>query len=253
MVTALINELPVFDRRDALPAILDEPDEWIGSRISRLPGVRIAVPSDGPALEWRHAAQAARLTSNAFSGQHANDNEDWPLRKLLNTERNTHCLALAERYRAVHDLSVAPVQLVGKEAENLYVMTNEGPNGTPKEVKVVKGRKATVETAATQKTAASDTVRKLAAPVPKKWHGDRMLIAAIDARQELAYLRAKLAYVPKILDAFEWAVVDNLTLAEIGSRLGAGSKGAKGEARARIFDGFEIVDRYWQHGHRAAA
>jgi hypothetical protein len=42
-----------------------------------------------------------------------------------------------------------------------------------------------------------------------------------------------------------------MTLAEIGSRLGAGSKGAKGEARARIFDGFEIVDRHWR-SQRAA-
>jgi hypothetical protein len=93
----------------------------------------------------------------------------------------------------------------------------------------------------------------MAAPVPKKWNGDWPILAAIDAKRELAIVRAKLAYVPTILDAFEWSVVDGLTLDEIGKRLGAGSKGAKGEARARVFDGFGILDRYWRAQDRLAA
>ncbi len=248
----IIFDTPVFDRRDTMPAIMDEHEDWTARLSFTIPGVRVSLPSDGPDLEWRLEAQAARLTSNLYSGQHDNDNQDWPLAKLLRTERNDHCLQLAERYRAIHDLATMPVELVGREAENLYMVTNEDADGESKETKVVKGRKANVETAPSTKATATDTTRKLATPVPKQWNGDRLLLAAIDARRELAYLRGKLAFVPAILEAFEWSVVDGLTLEGIGKRLGAGSKGAKGEARARVFDGFGIVDRYWHHRRRAA-
>lgn len=108
-----------------------------------------------------------------------------------------------------------------------------------------------MDTAPRRIVMAGSETKTRAAPVPKKWNGDWPLLASIDAKRELAVLRHRLAYVAKILDAFEWAVVDSLTLAEIGARLGAGTKGAKGEARARIFDGFGIVDRFWRSQHAA--
>lgn len=238
------DDVPVFDRRDTLPAILDTDTNWAPPRKHARRGVTVTLSGDGPSLNWRVSAQAARITSNKCSGQAANDNVDWPLAKLLRTEGNDHCLALAERYRALEELASRPTDLLGKEADNLYVVGNVDEDGKSKGVKVVTGKKATVDT---------QPARNRAAPVPKKWNGDWPLLAAIDAKTELAYLRAKLGYVPKILEAFEMAVCDNLTLAEIGARLGAGSKGAKGEARARIFDGFEIVDRYWRTQDREAA
>lgn len=186
----------------------------------------------------------AHYSSNFHSPQAANDNQDWPLQKLLRTERNAHCLALAERYRELHDTATNQVELVGKEADNLYIVQNVDEDGKVNGAKVVRGKKAFVD---------AQPSRNRAAPVPKKWNGDWPILAAIDAKRELAIIRAKLAYVPKILDAFEWSVVDSLTLEEIGKRLGAGSKGAKGEARARVFDGFEIVDRHWRSQERKAA
>ena len=239
------SEIPVFDRRDAIPTIIEAITEWEPPRSSTVRGVAIRLDGDGPAIEWRSAAQAARLTSNKYSGQAANDNVDWPLAKLLRTEANTHCLALAERYRDLHDTAARQTQLVGKEVDDTFHLVQRfDEDGKPKGLKVVTGKKAAVN---------AQPSRNRAAPVPKKWQGDWPLLAAIDAKKELAIIRAKLGYVPKILDAFEWSVVDSLTLEEIGKRLGAGSKGAKGEARARVFDGFELVDRYWRAQDRKAA
>lgn len=237
-------EIPVFDRRDTLLEIIEPITEWTPPRKNKARGLAIRLEGDGPTIEWRTAAQAARITSNKYSGQAANDNQDWPLAKLLRTEGNDTCLALAERYRDLFDTAHRPTQLVGKEADNLYVVENVDEDGKSKGVKVLKGKKAIVDV---------QPRRNLAAPVPKKWNGDWPILAAIDAKRELAIVRAKLAYVPKILDAFEWSVLDSLTLEEIGKRLGAGSKGAKGEARARVFDGFEIVDRHWRAQDRKAA
>ncbi len=231
-------DTPVFDRANELPRILSEDATWQPPRAqATVRGTTVRLASDGPTVEWRLAAQAARLTSNAFSGQAANDNTDWPLQKLLRAEDNAYCLALAERYRDLHDTANRPIALVGNEAENLYFVQNVDAEGNDKGAKVIKGRNALVET---------QPRRNLAAPVPKKWTGDWPILASIDARRELAILRAHLGFVPKILDAFEWSVVDGLTLEQIGKRLGAGSKGAKGEARARVFDGFGIVDRFWR-------
>ena len=252
MVTALNEEIPVFDRRDTLPAILDE-GEWAPRRTRiQSRGVTVRLPTDGPSLEWRHDAQAARITSNQYSGQANNDNEDWPLQKLLRTEKNEHCLSLASRYRNLHDTATMPTQLIGREGGGLYVVHNSDEEGRDKGPKVVTGRKANIDTPARRSTLASDETKKRAAPVPKAWTGDWPILAAIDAKRELAFLRGKLGFVPNILAAFEWSVVDGLTLEEVGKRLGAGSKGAKGEARARIFDGFGIVDRYWR-GQRLKA
>lgn len=235
-----------------LPAILDE-GEWAPRRTVRAPGVTVRLPTDGPSLQWRLDAQAARLTSNRYRGQAVNDNADWPLQKLLRTEKNEACLGLAIRYRDLHDMATRPCQLIGRETDNLYVVHNQDEEGNDKGPKVVTGKKANIDTPARRSAIAGDETKKRAAPVPKKWNGDWPILTAIDAKRELAYLRAKLAYVPNILDAFEWSVVDGETLEEIGKRLGAGSKGAKGEARARIFDGFGIVDRYWSAQRRRAA
>ncbi len=196
---------------------------------------------------------AAWYSSQWYSGQAANDNEDWPLQKLLRTEKNDHCLALAQRYRDLHDLAKLPTQLVGREPVDLYEVQNHGKDGRCKGAKVVTGKRANPAVPAQRIVVANDDTKKRAAPVPKAWTGDWPILAAIDAKRELAVVRAKLAYVPAILDAFEWSAIDGETLEEIGRRLGAGSKGAKGEARARIFDGFGILDRYWGRQDRAAA
>ncbi|MDW9545591.1 hypothetical protein GOA55_25975 [Sinorhizobium meliloti] len=246
------EDVPVFDRRDTLPTLVDNADEWqpVRARI-KAQGVSVNLPGDGPSDDHRIRAGQAWYSSHFFSGQAANDNEDWALAKLLRTEKNDHCLALARRYRDLHETATMPTQLVGREAVDLFVVHNVDDDGKDKGAKVLTGRKANIDTAPRRIVMAGSGTKARSAPVPKKWTGDWPLLASIDAKRDLAILRYRLGYVPKILDAFEWAVVDGLTLAEIGARLGAGSKGAKGEARARIFDGFGIVDRFWR-SQRAA-
>lgn len=258
------KELPVFDRRDELPAILDE-GEWAPRRIRiKSTGVTVRMPVDPPPnkpledlgahdLDMWIRNGAAWYSSQWTSGQEANDNEDWPLQKLLRTEKNEHCLDLAIRYRELHDLAHMPTALIGREPEDLYEVQNRDKQGRWKGPKTVNNKHVNPAVPPQRAVASTEEIKKRAAPVPKKWNGDWPILALIDAKRELAFIRANLAYVPAILDAFEWSVVDGETLEEIGKRLGAGSKGAKGEARARIFDGFGIVDRYWRRQERVAA
>ncbi|MET3854427.1 hypothetical protein [Rhizobium sp. OAE497] len=246
-------EVPVFDRRHSLPDLIDQDLEWAPARtLIKGGGVKVTLPNDGPSPDHRIRAGVAWYSSHPYSGQADNDNKDWPLEKLLRTEGNDHCLALAERYRDLHDASTRPTQLIGRETDNLYLVQNEDGEGKSKGTKVVTGKKAVVDTPPRRASLLTSDSKKRAAAVPKKWTGDWPILSAIDAKRELAILRAQLAFVPKILDAFEWSVVNSLTLDEIGKRLGAGSKGGKGEARARIFDGFTIVDRFWQRKLRTA-
>ena len=264
----MTEELPVFDRGATPTVIHTTCEEWQPPRKANregrsrgdvvlmngepLPKIFLSVASASEVELFCRNGQAW-YASQDYRSQHANDNDDWPLQKLLRTEGNDACLALAERYRDLHNTATQPVALVGREPVDLYEVQNRGKDGRWKGPKMVVGKRANVDTAPTRAVGSTEETKKRAAPVPRKWQGDWPILAAIDARRELAYLRGKLGFVPKILDAFEWAVCDGLTLAEIGQRLGAGSKGAKGEARARIFDGFEIVDRYWQHAGRSHA
>ncbi len=252
-----IDDTPVFDRRDIIPAISENADglEWQPSRARMaVKGLRVAFPGDrSDDVDTFIARGKAWYSSHFYSGQHANDNKDWPLEKLLNTESNTNCLRLARRYRYLHDAATGPTQLIGTDAsENVYILHNEDADGKPKEVKTVTGKRANVETEPTRASVTTGETKKRAAPVAKKWQGDMPLINKIDAVRELAYIRARLAVTDNIIAAFEMAVIDGDTLDEIGRALGAGSKGAKGAARAWIFDGFQIVDRYWQLQTRIA-
>jgi hypothetical protein len=241
-------DIPVFDRRHSIPALIDQDLEWAPRRSPiNGGGVKVTLSNDGPSPDHRIRAGVAWYSSHRYSGQADNDNnKDWPLEKLLRTEGNSHCLALAMRYRDLHDAATRPTQLIGRETDNLYLVQNEDGEGKSKGTKVVTGKNAVVDTSPKRASSVASDAKKRAAAVPKKWNGDWPILSAIDAKRELAILRGQLAFVPKILDAFEWSVVDSLTLDEVGKRLGAGSKGGKGEARARIFDGFHIVDRFWQ-------
>ena len=248
-----IADLPVMDRRDLSPAIVSAQGDWSPPRIRmKVQGVHVACPGDRPVytVDQFIAKGSAWYSSNRYSGQAANDNIDWPLGKLLKTEGLDYHLTLAERYRDMYDVAMAPFELRGTEPNDLYMLEDYDNDGKRKGVKKLTGKKANVASAPTRKVLPGDGTKRLSAPVPKKWNGDWPLIAKIDAGRDLAYLRGKLGFVPKILDAFEWAVIDGRTLAEIGKALGAGIKGGKGEARARIFDGFDIVDRYWKGGCR---
>ena len=136
-------------------------------------------------------------------------------------------LTLAERYRDMLETATAPTELRGVEPNDLFMLEERDKDGKGKGIKKITGKKANLASAPTRKVLPTGGTRKPATPVPMRWNGDWPLLAKIDAGQDLTYLRAKLGFVPKILEAFEWAVIDIMTLAEIGRMLGAGSKGGK--------------------------
>lgn len=104
-VTALQNpDVPVFDRRREQSPIVDEMTDLQPTR-TRIKGggIRIQLPGDpikpiatsaAPDIEQFAAAGKAWYSSHFFSDQASNDNKDWPLEKLLNTEHTSIACAL---------------------------------------------------------------------------------------------------------------------------------------------------------------
>lgn len=269
------DDVPVFDRRGTTIAASVELETQAGdwtppkTRV-RAPGVKIAFPGDKPSqtikphsnpddlkpedIDAFIAQGAAWYSSNRFDASHDNDNQDWPLAKLLKTENETDKLVLAIRYRQLHNATSANIQLVGKDmADNIYLLhRSELDESTGrmkyKEVKEVTGRKANVERSA--KRVVTFKGKGMATPVAKKFVGDAPLINKIDAEAELARLRSRLGLV---CAAFEAAVVEGRTLQQIGQDHGVGNpKGASGAGRALVFLGLAELAKCWPQEKVAA-
>ncbi|TIL56728.1 MAG: hypothetical protein E5Y79_28400 [Mesorhizobium sp.] len=254
------DNTPVFDRGRELPRLVEPLTEWAPPHVfAKMRGKPVfRYGADGPSIGHRLSAQAAWTTSGRYSGQHANDNKDWPLAKLLRAENNEHCLALAERYRAMYDAASEPTELVGKDlADNIYLMAdmrldestgsleNKGP-------KKVTGKKARLDFQATRAVAADpDRAKRRARPVTRRWNGDWPLLHAIDCRRELAAAQSALGW---LREAFEAACVGGETLETIGRAHGVGNQaGAKGAGRAMVFLGLQCLDEFWKRPARRVA
>ncbi|TGV61539.1 hypothetical protein EN784_03935 [bacterium M00.F.Ca.ET.141.01.1.1] len=246
------NDMPVFDRGRELPKLVDGLSDWAPPRMRAPKGVAVfRFGLDGPSTDSRIKAGQAWYSSGRYSGQHANDNKDWPLGKLLRAEGNDHCLALAERYRAMYDAANEPCELVGRDmADNIYMMTDmrldESTGGLMnKGPKRVTGKKARLDVHATRSVAADpDKTKRKAKPIPRKWNGDSPLLHAIDCRRGLAAAQSALGW---LREAFESACVGGETLETIGRAHGVGNQaGAKGAGRAIVFLGLQCLDEFWQ-------
>lgn len=256
------DDLAVFDSARELPRLFDKrgDGEWRGASVRAPRGhLYFRYGMDGPPLQWRQEAQAARLTSNRYSGQHANANKDWPLGKLLRAEGNDHCFALAERYRTMYDAACEPSALVGRDlADNIYMMADMRLDESTGELvnkgtKRVTGKKARLDVQATRAVAADpDKTKRRAKPIPRKWNGDWPLLHAIDCRRELAAAQSALGWLRESLEA---ACIGGETLEIIGRAHGVGNQaGAKGAGRALVFLGLQCLDEFWRKpGRRAAA
>lgn len=249
----------VFDIAQELARPLDETGAWTPPRVRGPKGVPVfRFGLDGPDEEHRIKAGKAWYSSHYYRGQLANDNKDWPLAKLLRAESNDHCLALAERYRALFDAATDPTELVGRDAsDNVYVMADlrlDESTGklVDKGTKKVAGKKARLDEPATRSVKADpDKTKKRAAPVPKKWNGDWPLLNKIDACRELAAAQSALGF---LREAFEDAVCHGETLEAIGRRHGVGNEaGAKGGGRALVYLGLQAVDAFWTNPARRAS
>jgi hypothetical protein len=256
------NDNPVFGIAETsreLPNLEPATPEWSPPCSSTSRGqLCFRYGLDGPSIDWRLDAQAARLTSNRHRGQASNDNIDWPLQKLLKAEGNDHCLALAERYRDLWNAANMPCQLVGKDiADDLYVLGDRRLDASTgkfidKGVKAVTGKRAQVDVAPKRAVAADpDKTKRRAKPVPRAWHGDWPLLHHIDASRELAAAQGALGM---LRDGFEAAVCHGETLEAIGRDHGAGNKkGAAGGGRVLVFLGLQAVDEFWRKPARRAA
>lgn len=250
-------EVPVFDRRNLTTLILNQADEWTPRRSTiKLRGGPVLLPNDGPTLAERQARNAAWQTSQHFSGQAANDNNDWPLQKLLRAEGHCEQLRTAERYRRVWDAANDNVQLVGRDpGDDIYLMANtdlDASTGRLKSsgVKVVTGRMARHENPPSKSTPADEQTKKRAAPIPKKWNGDMALVDHIDAKRELAAAQIALGY---LVSPLESAVCDGDTLEAIGRAHGVGSeKGAKAAGRVLVFLGLDAIAAHFGRHDRMA-
>ena len=116
-----LEETPVFDRRDT-PCVLSATEiEWQPPRRITVRGASInkiacqgdpePLPSEDDATGIDRFIQrgSAWYSSCRFSGHASNDNKDWPLEKLLLTEKNETCMALARRYRALYETATVIV------------------------------------------------------------------------------------------------------------------------------------------------
>ncbi|MDQ0317361.1 hypothetical protein [Amorphus orientalis] len=217
-------------------------------------GKVVRLPNDGPSIEHRIKAQAAWVTSQKYSGQVANDNQDWPLAKLLKTEGHERHLRLAERYRRMYENARAIVELAGRDpGDDIYQARRTDLDPSTGRL-VDKGVRAIgpAKGATGGRRLRTDPSDPWGAPkpTPKPWNGEWVVLERIDAQRALARAQAALGVLQ---DAFEAAVVGNDTLEEIGRAFGVGNKsGAKGAGRALVFLGFDAVEAHWRR-ERAAA
>lgn len=251
----------VFDAARQPVRIVHATEEysWSPPRLSCKPGGPVVrYGSDGPSIEHRLRAQSAWISSQRYSGQAANDNEDWPLAKLLRTEGQDELLAMAERYRQMYDAANSPTELRGTDAaDNIYLMSDTRLDESTgalvdKGAKRVKGRKARADEPPRQALRTRvDQPKAMSARVPKKWNGDWPLLNKIDAGRDLAAAQAALG---PVREAFEAAVIGGETLEAIGRDHGVGNKtGAKGAGRALVYLGLQYLDEHWRSPrHRAA-
>lgn len=248
-----VSDTPVFDRAAELPRLVNDPGSWTGAKVRTERGqLCFRYGQDGPSIGWRLEAQAARLTSNRYSGQAANDNVDWPLGKLLRAEKQDVLLKVAERYRDMWQVANMPHDLVGRDlADNIYFVQNTDEDGRNKGAKKVTGKKARLDMPATRAVAADpDKTKRRAKPIPKKWNGDWPLLHHIDATRELAAARSALGW---LREAFEAAVCHGETLETIGHDHGVGNpKGAAGGGRVLVFLGLQAMNEYWLKPSRRA-
>lgn len=256
------NDNPVIEVADAareLPRLIDAAGDWTPPRIRTERGTMyFRYGDDGPSIGHRIQVQAAYIGSNRFRGQHANDNKDWPLAKLLRAENNEHCLRLAERYRQLYDWANSVTEIRGKDlADNVYLMHRTDLDESTgkladKGVKTITGKKARLDMPAKRAVAADpDKTKQRAKPMPRKWNGDWPLLNKIDASYELAAAQSALG---PLREAFEAAVVGGETLESIGRDHGVGNKtGAKGAGRVLVYTGLQALDEFWSKPARRAA
>jgi len=179
-----------------------------------------------------------------WDGKADNDNIAWPLAKALLAEGNDELLKYAIKYRKIYDQAKSEVMIgfKGAASPDMVVVRKSTVNESTGHISyggdlVIKS--APTEMPATMKSPTNPDSKKNAAPVPKPWTGDMEIINAMDARELLAHLQAK---VGSTIEPFEMAVIDGATLAEAGNAAGIANRGgAMAAGRAILHMGLLAV------------
>lgn len=218
---------------------------WAPRHMFHPKAVSIRLPGDGPSAKHRVQAGIAWYSSHRYSGQASNDNQDWPLAKLLRTEGNDAALSIAERYRALYDAANDPVELFGQDASEAPISHRlEIDEATGKLKDKGEQRIGPAKAANWGLRTDPSQPRPVSKPFPKPWRGDVPIVNQIDAQRDLAMAQAALGW---LREAFEAAVVGGETLEAIGRDHGVGNAaGAKGAGRALVFLGLQAIDALWQ-------
>lgn len=163
----------------------------------------------------------------------ANDNQGWPLAKLLRAEGRDDLLRVAARYRQLDAVASNPSPLVGSDLEGAVPLDQRTwlrPDG---ELAYKGARRLTA------RGFDDEEPTRNGLPLPKKWTGDDPLNAMIDAKKAMERLRGRLGPLSEFVDD---ACIHGETLEAIGRSRGIGNEaGAKGAGRALVFLGLEVL------------
>ena len=197
----------------------------------------------------------------------ANDNKSWPLAEQLRREGNDVLLAVAERYRRTYDSAHTEAPLIGTQPDDFYSveqrhsissktgkLKNDGPKRARHTETIGDGNYKAVPIDDDVRDEIENKVvtfrRKPMKPAPKKWNGDNILLAAIDAKATIWRLQDALG---PLLEVFEDAVLHGETLSDIGERKGANTVARGPAGRILVMMGLEVVQREFHRLDRQIA
>ena len=213
--------------------------------------------SVGPSKTYRKLSAQLRSRQSIGNPRADNDNQAWPLAEQLRRDGNEALLSVAERYRTVYEAAMYEPRLVGNQPDDFWSPEqNHSINQKTGKLKL-NGQKRSKTAAAMPVDDGTFKVVSVtdeaweqmveAGPVtfprrPKmqmlrKWNGDAVLIAAIDAKPMLARLQVALG---PLLDVFEDAVISGMTFTDIGRTGGIGQHAA-GAGKFAVMLGLQTV------------
>lgn len=199
----------------------------------------------------------------------ANDNQSWPLAEQLRREGNEVLLFVAERYRRTYDAAHTEAPLIGTIPDEVWSPEQHHAINSKTGKLKLNGQKRSKTAAGMPSDDGTykivpidDEVReeiesgvstfkiKPAKAITKKWAGDGILIAAIDAKKTIWRLQSALG---PLADVFEDAVLHGETLSTIGERKGVTPQKSGAAGRVLVMMGLEVVQREFHQIDREAA
>jgi hypothetical protein len=239
------NDNEPFEIPVTVPPEKQAAREWLAQQMS---GAKITKLPTKPQPEPK-AWKPKRL-------EVANDNaEPVPLCEALIRDKRHDDAMLVRRYRLLVEVAGLPGMDdnvdVGRDGVEVARRTSFPDGGAGEELKdhgVRTTARPTLSYGTKVKVTSSDIPASSKAPVNLSG-GEDALIAHIDAKAVLGPLRAAMG---PLLETFEEAALDCLTLTEIGEARGFKGKQASAAAKALIYAAIEALSQAWTRDKRRA-